>query len=401
MREPLFKRFSGGGTVWLIAVAIALMMPISSLAEEVRIGFLGLENDPRYDADLVYARIQIRPQGDPLEGAMLAVDDMKIVADAVDLEIGVDARKAANVDELNRAAKDMIASGIVFILVDLPASHLRPLTEAIAGETVTLINVSAPDMDLRTACYPILLHTASSDRMIADAFTQYLRLRNWTRILLLSGQESRDTAFAAAFRQSAERLRLTIVSERTFDLSTSPEAREQNNVQLLTSGVGNYDLVFIADADGEFSRYVSYQTSLPRPVIGNTGLSALEWHWSLERYGAPQVNSRFETSSMEQRRMGWQDWSAWVAMRAVITAYAKSGSLTFADVDGFLRSARLRLDGSKGVSMSFRPWSGQLRQPILLATDNATIAIAPLEGFLHQTNTLDTLGIDEREFACD
>jgi ABC transporter substrate binding protein (PQQ-dependent alcohol dehydrogenase system) len=99
--------------------------------------------------------------------------------------------------------------------------------------------------------------------------------------------------------------------------------------------------------------------------------------------------------------MGWQDWSAWVAMRAVITAYARTPSRAYEDVDGFLRSARLRLDGSKGVGLSFRTWSGQLRQPILLTTDNATIAMAPLEGFLHESNTLDTLGIDEREFVCD
>ena len=70
-------------------------------------------------------------------------------------------------------------------------------------------------------------------------------------------------------------------------------------------------------------------------------------------------------------------------------------------VNAYLRSGRLRLDGSKGKQMSFRPWSGQLRMPILLATHNAIIEIAPLEGFLHQTNSLDTLGYDEKEFICD
>jgi hypothetical protein len=29
------------------------------------------------------------------------------------------------------------------------------------------------------------------------------------------------------------------------------------------------------------------------------------------------------------------------------------------------------------------------------------IAIAPLEGYLHRTNTLDSLGVDEPEFSCD
>lgn len=394
---PAIGKFLGA----MLIGFFALVHAHSVWAQEVRIGYLGLENDPRYDSDLAYARIQIRPQGDALEGAALALDDMKIVTDAVGLEVSIDTVKVDETDALIASAIDMSEDGVGFILVDLPASQLEAVAGALSDHPATLVNISAPDDSLRTACHANLLHTAASDRMIADAFTQYLRLRNWTRLLLLVGDQPRDIAFAGAIRQSAERLRMSIVEERTFDISTSPDAREQNNVQLLTSGIGDYDVVFIADANGEFSRYVPYQTSLPRPVFGSAGLSALEWHWSLERYGAPQVNSRFESWSQEDRRMGWQDWSAWVAAKAVVTAYAKSRSVDYAEVDAYLRSDRLRLDGSKGVTLSFRAWSGQLRQPILLATDNATIAIAPLEGYLHQTNTLDTLGIDEQEFECE
>ena len=38
---------------------------------------------------------------------------------------------------------------------------------------------------------------------------------------------------------------------------------------------------------------------------------------------------------------------------------------------------------------------------LLRVTHNAIIEIAPLEGFLHQTNSLDALGYDEKEFFCD
>ena len=41
-----------------------------------------------------------------------------------------------------------------------------------------------------------------------------------------------------------------------------------------------------------------------------------------------------------------------------------------------------------------------MRFPIVLATHNAVIAEATLEGFLHQTNVLDTLGTDEPEHKC-
>ena len=38
--------------------------------------------------------------------------------------------------------------------------------------------------------------------------------------------------------------------------------------------------------------------------------------------------------------------------------------------------------------------------PIMLATPLAVIATAPVDGFLHQTNTLDTLGDDAPETPC-
>ena len=56
-----------------------------------------------------------------------------------------------------------------------------------------------------TRCYPNLLHAAASDRMTADALVQYLRTRNWQRVLLLVGEEPRDRPIADSFRAAAER----------------------------------------------------------------------------------------------------------------------------------------------------------------------------------------------------
>ena len=70
------------------------------------------------------------------------------------------------------------------------------------------------------------------------------------------------------------------------------------------------------------------------------------------------------------------------------------------DATDYIRGNRLKIDGAKGVQLNFRPWDGQMRFPIVLATHNAVIAEAPLEGFLHQTNVLDTLGTDEPEHKC-
>lgn len=63
-------------------------------------------------------------------------------------------------------------------------------------------------------------------------------------------------------------------------------------------------------------------------------------------------------------------------------------------------SDSFRLDGSKGAPLNFRVWSGQIRMPVELATSEAFIAIAPMDWFEHQRNTLDTLGSDRPESQC-
>jgi ABC transporter substrate binding protein (PQQ-dependent alcohol dehydrogenase system) len=57
-------------------------------------------------------------------------------------------------------------------------------------------------------------------------------------------------------------------------------------------------------------------------------------------------------------------------------------------------------DGYKGLAVSVRPWDHELRQAVFLATPNAVAASTPIDGFLHRTNTLDTLGDDEPETPC-
>ena len=383
-------------------ILVAILMCLFSLqahgAGVVRLGYLALQDDPRFDPRFAYARIPLRPQGNTLAGVEMAISDMKIVTDARKLTVSLDSARVAS-DALNAEATRMVEEGATHIITDLPADQVAAVAEALRDTEAVVFNATAPENWLRRRCYPNVLHTAASDRMIADALVQHMVRQRWSSVLILHGKTERDAVRAGAFAESAGRFRLEIVETREFDLSNNPAQREQNNVMLLTGGVGDYDSVFIADDHGEYARYLPFRTALPRPVIGAAGLVAQEWHWALERYGAPQINLRFERLS--DHRMGWQDWSAWIAARAAITAFAKSRDETAEGIDTFLRSEKLRLDGSKGTSMSFRPWSGQLRMPILLTTDNAVIDIAPLDGFLHQKNTLDALGQDEAEFECE
>jgi len=53
-----------------------------------------------------------------------------------------------------------------------------------------------------------------------------------------------------------------------------------------------------------------------------------------------------------------------------------------------------------GICPLLGPWRLGAVQAVLLAAPYEVVADAPIEGFLHQTNTLDTLGDDEPESPC-
>ena len=98
--------------------------------------------------------------------------------------------------------------------------------------------------------------------------------------------------------------------------------------------------------------------------------------------------------------MSGEDWAAWASVKSVVTAIRKTGSTDLGEVRKFLTRPEATIDTYKGYPSSFRAWNNQLRQPILMHTQNAVVARAPVEGFLHAINNLDTLGYDREESKC-
>jgi ABC transporter substrate binding protein (PQQ-dependent alcohol dehydrogenase system) len=364
----------------------------------ITVGYLGLQNDVRYHPDVAYTRIQIAPALNPLDGAKLGIDDMKIVDDAVNIEVNLDAQMAKDQADALAKVKAMVAGGERFVILDLPGDIVAQLAPTVKDLKVTLMNATAPEDALRSMCLPDLMHSGASDRMLADTYMQFLRHRNWNRVLVLYGHETRDKEMADAFNASASRLGVTVVDTRQFTMATDPAEREQNNTALIT-GNADYDVVYVADSLGEYARYLNYATLLARPVIGSTGLTASEWAWSWDRDGATQVTSRFQKAT-GGRAMSGAEWSTWIAARSIATAYAKSRTQDPDNVDAYLKGDRFKVDGSKGYLENFRAWDFQLRMPMVLETSNAVTGTAPFPEFLHQTNVLDTLGVDAPESPC-
>ena len=363
------------------------------------IGYLEIDGDPRYEAPRAYAGIDVRPRHRPFDGAVLSIRDSKIIGRALKLTFSLERAHADTARELAREMSRLHDElGIDYFLADAAADVLAILGDHAEDRDILLFNISAPDDALRAElCAANILHVIPSRAMLADAMAQFLVARRWKDILLLQGEFPEDAAQSRAFQVAARKYGLTVVGVRDFVLGGDPRMRSKNNIALLTTGL-DYDVVFVADSLGQVGRYVAYQTASPRPVIGSEGLVAGAWHWAWERHGAPQLNQRFERRM--GRRMEDRDWAAWAAVKAIVEAVARSGGTDFPTVAAYLKGPDLILDGYKGAAMSFRSWDNQLRQPLLIHTYNAVIARAPLEGFLHATQYMDTLGHDAPENRC-
>ncbi|MEC8795356.1 MAG: branched-chain amino acid ABC transporter substrate-binding protein, partial [Pseudomonadota bacterium] len=165
-----------------------------------------------------------------------------------------------------------------------------------------------------------------------------------------------------------------------------------------TQDFGEYDVLIVADETDDFARYIAYNTWLPRPIAGSEGLRPRTWAPVVEQWGAVQLQSRFNDQSARDMRP--RDYAAWAAVRAIGEAVTRTNQGEVDTLRAFMLSDDFELAGFRGRPLTWRDWNGQLRQTIPLVTERAVVANAPLPGFLHQHNELDTLGIDRPESAC-
>jgi ABC transporter substrate binding protein (PQQ-dependent alcohol dehydrogenase system) len=375
--------------------------PPQAPAREVVIGYLSWQDDPRYDENRMEREFPANPAARPFPGAALALSEAGFALEAQGLQVSLDEVEAADQAAAFAALDAWAGRGVPAVVLDLPADWVEALASHLAGlgeKAPLLINATADDDRLRGAsCHSQVFHVIPSERMRTDALAQLLAARRWPRVLILQGPGQEDQRLGQAFGQSLRKFGLKPVATRPFKLSNDPRERELGNIALLT-GNTDYDVVAVMDADGEFAREVPFKTVLPRPVVGSNGVIAQAWHPHFERYGAPQLNKRFRRTA--KRPMSGWDWSAWMAVKTVTHGLAAKPDAGAAGLRAFLRSPQTILDGFKGVRLNFRPWDQQLRQPVFLGYGDGIVGMAPFEGFLHQRDTLDTLGADQPESTC-
>ena len=182
-----------------------------------------------------------------------------------------------------------------FAILDLPLPVMERVAQLADELKISVFNVRHSEMHLRESlCLAHLFHAIPSDRMYFDALGQFLIHRGWRKVLVVQGPSSEDKQRALSLVESLEKFGATVVDIRTFSLSHHPDDRDENKPEFLTGGV-SYDVVAVVDSQKDYGRYLQYSTRIARPVVGDVGLTPRSWHFSLERYGAPQLNERYRT----------------------------------------------------------------------------------------------------------
>jgi ABC transporter substrate binding protein (PQQ-dependent alcohol dehydrogenase system) len=367
---------------------------------EIKIGYL---HQPL--SRIKISLIDIPAANDGLAGAQLGIEDNNTTGRFLNQHYTLIDKEIGENDDPVAAMNALADQGASLIVASLDAERLLKTADAAKTRNVTLINAFAIDERLREQdCRANVIHVAPTRSMLADALAQYLIWKKWPKWLLITGSHENDGLFADALRHAATRFGAKIVEERTFKdtggarRTDSGVTEIQQQMPTVTQGAPAYDVLVAADESEVFAGYLPYRTWDPRPVAGSAGLVPTTWDAAFDQWGAVQLQNRFTKAF--QRSMTAHDMQAWTAVRMVGEASARTNSADSGKMLAYMKSPEFSVAAFKGQKLTLRDWNLQLRQPILLFDGRNTVSVSPQEGFLHQSSTLDTLGVDRPETKC-
>lgn len=392
VRLCVYCTFLTGGMVLTGVVSTAW-------AVEIKVGVLRID----YPVLAPISRYDRIPDDLGFAGAQLGNEDNQTTGSFLGHQFSIET-VATVPEQTEAAARDLKEHGIHYLVLLGRGEDVLRVADAV-GPDVLVFNASAPDIALRDQdCRANLLHVAPSRAMSADAIAQFLLWKKWKRWFLIEGSNPDDQKLGAAYRRAAAKFGAKIVEERVFeDTGGSRRADSgyvlvQRQIPVFTQEAREHDVIVAADESDVFALYLPFHAWEPRPVAGSGGLRPVSFDASHEAWGATQFQRRFE--KLTGRYIRPEDYNVWLALRVIGEAVTRTSSADPATLKAYMLSDAFELAAFKGQKVTFRPWNGQLRQPILLTDSKITVSVSPQDGYLHQRSPLDTMGIDEPESAC-
>src|SRR5216684_151338 len=315
---------------------------------EIKIGYLH-----QAPSRIRISLIDVPAANDGLAGAQLATEDDNATGRFLNQHYTLLDKLVGEGDDPVAAMNALADQGASFIVTSLDADRLLKVADAGQARGETLINASALDERLRERdCRANVIHVAPTRSMLADALTQYLVWKKWSKWVLLTGSHEKDALFAEALRHAATRFGAKIVGEREFKDSggarrtDSGIAEIQRQMPVVTQGVPEHDVLVAADESEVFAGYLPFRTWDARPVAGSAGLVPTTWNAAFDQWGAVQLQNRFTKAF--QRPMTSQDMQTWTAVRMIGEAGVRTASADSGKMLAYIKGPEFSVAAFKG-----------------------------------------------------
>ncbi|MFL5639310.1 MAG: ABC transporter substrate-binding protein, partial [Gemmatimonadaceae bacterium] len=185
-----------------------------------------------------------------------------------------------------------------------------------------------------------------------DAAGAAQRLLSEKRIQVLIGASARDVDALSRFAEANHVLFLNVVS-RSQALRLACRRH--------TFHVEATDIMY-ANAARSLTRSSVFAALSAAPIRPD---SVVLWAAGLQRYGAGQINDRYQAHY--HMTMDGAAWAGWIAVKIAAEASLRTRSTEPEKLLAYLESPNTEFDGHKGWPLSFRLADHQLRQPLYAA----------------------------------
>ena len=127
--------------------------------ESVNIAYIEIENDSRYDPDIAYTRIQLKPTGRPFAGALVAYGESEKLFDILGKEIEISRFVVKDNEEILNKIKELVSQNTHFFIIDADSSFFKKIPE-FDLKNIAIFNITEPDDSLRQEnCDSRVFHT--------------------------------------------------------------------------------------------------------------------------------------------------------------------------------------------------------------------------------------------------
>lgn len=348
--DPLTRRAFLGSALALGA-SLLLGSPLHGARRTVRVG-------------------AVLPGSGPLaalarEGVELAAEEASRTAELVGARFHLSLAEAEDPTKAAREARKLVDQGALVLLGGLDQESRQALEKVARQRRVAFLSLAPPDLSERKSPYVFHVPAGLETRIeaLAHGVVRDLGLRRW-RFAIPPTEEGRQIAelgYQALRRQGGLDVGKDELDPAAPDLAAWRRAMTATRPEFVLLGFRREDLGLFIETTRppKLPRMGGpyYPTSNP-----GFGIWCGEWSPTLRRYGAEQLNRRYQARF--EQPMGSAAWLGWMAVKMAAELALRHpgvGRATLAT-----RLAGMAFDGHKGMPLAFDPEDHHLRQPVYL-----------------------------------